>query len=227
MLRKISNREFDLLFDINRSPPEEQEMEQVANWLINQITPNETNFIEVGAHIGFISTIIQTIAQPQFALYIEPDPRSILLLRENLARNTKGNYQIINHLILDKELVKQDFYLTAHDPALNSIHPRHFNNENSQLRISLPTTTIDNLIKKCPQIKPPIVMKIDTEFSEPLIWLGMKETLPKVQAICLEYYPDYLEKFGHNPQRFLQAIESAGFIISQEIPNNLCLTRPK
>lgn len=193
--------------------------DEVIKWCIRNIEKNDS-FIEVGAHIGYVSTIVEKIINPKTAVYIEPHPPSFDVLKRNLEKNTDGSSFLLQRIILDKE-EKREFFESLENPISSSIYQR------SPLwtkKFIIESTTIDKIVERY-KIKAPIVLKIDAEFAEPLIWKGLKNTLPFIKTIFMEIgSPNFEGWTGMTPEEFISDIRESGFKESWSDKDNIILT---
>lgn len=173
------------------------EWDVIAEWCISNISTGDV-FIEIGAQLGYMSVMVCKFSDPSLAILVEPDSRTIPLLEENLRMNAKCPYKILQTLVLDKP-GKEEFYLDLDNPAVNSIYKRELHNTE---KVIVPVTTIDQIVEDF-KITKPIVMKIDAEFSEHLIWRGMQKSIPLIKAVCMEFHkPGLSEIAGIDPDKF-------------------------
>src|SRR3990167_3478173 len=149
---------------------------KTVEWLRNRLGLNDV-FIDCGAHYGFIS--VPTLVGKRYsrAFMIEASNVACEYLEKNLKDNEIKKVEVINALILDK--VGEGYYRGGEDPA----HGSYFFGDNPKLVSAI---TIDSLVEKY-KIKKQIVIKMDVELAEPLIWEGMTKSLPLIKAVNMEF----------------------------------------
>lgn len=204
--KRFRNQDFEFAYDrdINLGGVD---WDRIVEWCIKN-TSKDDIFIDVGAQLGYMSVLVQYFVSPRLHIAIEPDPRTVEILDWNLKTNTpNGNYKIIPKLCLDRAGFKQDLFLNSENPAQNSIFDRSPDYQTQ--KIAVETTTIDELLK---DTEGDVVLKIDAEFSEPLIWKGMQESLPRIKCMIMEVHDYWLLKLaGVDGAGFIDEIERAGF----------------
>lgn len=196
-----------------------EEWDVVAKWCIKNTTPNDV-YIEIGAQIGYMASLVCKFARPKLAILIEPDPRTIPLLEENLRTHANCEYIILPRLVLDK-IGEHEFYLDQANPAVNSIYQRQGHKIE---RAEIATSTIDSIVEEF-KITSPIVMKIDAEFSEHLIWEGMQKSIPLIKAAVMEFHKPGLQELAKiDPYHFFNLMAEK-FNVSDLNHNNIILKK--
>jgi FkbM family methyltransferase len=72
-------------------------------------------------------------------------------------------------------------------------------------------TTLDNSILAEFEIPEPILIKIDTDGSEPSIVSGAEQTLSRDCTIFSEFWPWGLERQGYDPVEYVKHMQKCGF----------------
>ena len=166
------------------------EWDVVAEWCAENTHQTDT-FIDIGANIGFIAACVGYFSKPKNIIAVEPDRAVLPYLQENLAIYAT-NYAVLKSLVLDK-VGRHEFFYNTDNPAQNSIYERE--DLPNKRREVLDCTTVDEIVQIF-KIRGPIVLKIDAEFAEPLIWKGIKHCLPQIKAMIMEYNPEYLSRLA-------------------------------
>ena len=91
--------------------------------------------------------------------------------------------------------------------------------------VAIETTTIDEYFASRPA---PQVIKIDVQGAEGLVCAGGEQTLKKVSAVLMEFWPFGLQNMGTDPCAFLEQLSRAGFVfyILQESTRSLKHKKP-
>lgn len=176
--------------------------EEIVNWLVDQIEPGDI-FIDCGAHVGFVGIPVAKRTGVK-SFFIEPDTHTATILNDNL-NNEAVKGIIINKLVLD-EVGKRDYFYHSKSSG-NTVVIR------GEEFVTKESITIDSLVKDY-NIKDRIVMKIDVELAEPLVWKGIRESLNQVKAIVMEWRPNLLENSG---QFFKDITKKSGFKVAKII----------
>lgn len=182
----------------------EESMKNVVEWARKTVTPDDF-WVDVGANYGYITFCLLMRNKVRGSLMIEPFPQGPL-----------AKFMVPKAVLDEKK--KARFWKSPDFPERASFINR-MGGESEEIQV----TTLDEILGN---IDGPLVLKIDCEFTEPLIWKGMQKILPKVRAACIEYFPFILEKDAKlNPLEFLADIEKAGFKIEMG-EHDIYLSRP-
>lgn len=150
----------------------EQSMQNVVDWAVRTVTKDDI-WVDVGANAGYITFCLCRTVRPREVIMIEPLPQGLLADR------------MIRTVVSDKAGSVR-FNVSRDYPERSSLIDRQGGTET----IEMQSTTLDLLLHGK---EGPLVIKLDTEFTEPLVWKGMQKILPKVRAMCVEYFPDILK----------------------------------
>lgn len=157
-------------------------MVAIQNRLKQLITP-ETTYVDLGAHIGTMSIPVIAATKPKKAILVEANPNVIAVLQENCQVNLSGqDFVVVNKAVCDKDEMI-DFHVC--EKADSSSMAR-------EDLMKIPPTkvqgvTLDTLLA---DIDEPIVMKVDIEVAELLMWKGMNICRSKIKHMVMEWFPN-------------------------------------
>ncbi len=171
----------------------------VRNWCVMNVLPGDT-FIDVGADIGEMSEAVLNLHRAKRIIAIDPEG--------DFLRDKFQGYpvDVLETLVGDREGMATMFR-NPENTALNSIYKREHLQTVEAVK---PITTIDAIVKKF-SLEAPIVIKVDAEFAEPLIWKGMRMSLHMIRVMCMEYSVTALRDIGIDGKEFLGRVKQAGF----------------
>jgi FkbM family methyltransferase len=145
-------------------------------------------FLDIGANIGLITLQVADLPNVK-CIAFEPEPRNFGYLMQNCAG--RPNIELRQVALCDStsyitfELSNDNFgdhrvYRNANDVG--------YYNEATWQHISVPGTTLDAAVD-LESARRPIVVKIDTQGAEPLVFAGGTMTLAKADLIAFEVWP--------------------------------------
>ena len=145
------------------------------------IRPGDT-VIELGAHIGYVSVYLASLAGPQGRVFVfEPSPANLTYTRRNVAG--EPTVTLVEKAVSDtagtatffiEELTGQNSTLLEHYDVFDENRALAFSDE-AYRAIDVPTTTIDLFVKEN-DVRPNFI-KIDVEGSELACLRGSTETV--------------------------------------------------
>lgn len=169
----------------------------LTNLLLTRFAgPAERRFIDAGANIGYFSCLMSKLAGPAGqVLAIEPEPKNIALLRQNLKINNLSNVMVHACALGASE---GSAMLGLYKPSNRG---RHSIVESGQKQaIEVPITTLDNLTRASGNdLKSWSLVKIDVEGYEAFVLDGARETLSRTQTLVMEFSPAILKMAGVDP----------------------------
>ena len=187
------------------------------------LKPGDT-FVDVGASIGWYTLNAARKVGASGRVYaFEPDPRSVELLRKNVAANGFGNVTVVPKAVSETNGSKK-FFLRKTRWANNSFYDPLANPkvlvlpfvegssvENFSEEVEIETISLDDYLKDVPVN----VIKMDTEGAEHLVQKGALRTLRNNRGIVVisEFIPLYMASCGGNPAEFLRTFADLGFSV--------------
>ena len=164
-------------------------------------------FIDVGANIGLTSIPVARHHGVK-CIAIEPDPANYKYLKNNISTN--GLEDLIDTLncaaydgdaTLDFELSADNFgdhRIRTHDKQpLVVAHQA----EDARATIKIQAYALDALISD-ERLKHPVLMKVDTQGSEPMVFKGAQRILLQVDCLVVEFSPYTLARAGYTAGDF-------------------------
>jgi FkbM family methyltransferase len=168
--------------------------------------------LEIGANIGYYTLLLSHLVGPTgMVIAVEPHPENVRLLRLNLKLNRVTNAVVVPVAISDEVGVAQMFISKGSN--WHSLMPTPKSCEQS---ITVPTTTVDELVR---QLEQPIdLIRMDIEGWEVKALHGAERTLKRDKpTLVMEVHPSYLQP--EEVEGLLQWLQSLGyrwaFIISR------------
>jgi FkbM family methyltransferase len=172
--------------------------------LVAELLGPGATFIDVGAHIGWFTTIAAArVGGAGDVVAFEPYPATAALLRENVARNQCRNVRVVQAAVgsrpgtLTLGMSGSDSgSVTALDWAGNG-------------RTEVPLTTLDEVTAGGGQVA---LIKIDVEGWEAHVLRGGPGTLARTRYVLTEINPPALARAGSSPDEVTGLLRAAGFI---------------
>ena len=169
-----------------------------------QLITEDTVFVDCGAHIGTMSIPVVVKCKPKKAIFIEANTDVVGLLQENCQANLQTLFTVVHAAVCDKD-GEVDFHIIKEKGDSSSM-------VREDLKKIPPTTvpaiTLDTLLENETS---PIVMKVDIEGSEWLMWQGMGKVRPKIKHMVMEWFPAAMP--GGWKEQLLAAIHKSDFHI--------------
>jgi len=160
-------------------------------------------FIDVGAHIGIITTAVAHLFER--CLAIEPSPQNITQLRRAVQSKRLKNCQVIACALGDR-VGFATLYLSESDTNANSLAKR----EDLGKGIQVPVTTLDLLVEETGTTGP-FLIKIDIEGYELFVLRGAERTLAKECTVISEFWTWGLESAGCKAKDYLEFMKERGY----------------
>jgi len=167
--------------------------------------PGPWNFIDVGANIGYFTALMSKLAGPAGkVLAIEPEPRNLRLLRENMALNHLENVDVHACALGASEGFAT---LGLYKPVNRGRHS--ILNAEAREKLEVPLRTLDVIVREsAASIRSWSLVKIDVEGYEAFVVAGARETLPRIETLVMEFSPGLLRKAGRDPATTVSALQS-------------------
>ena len=168
--------------------------------------------IDVGANIGYYSTLMAKIAYRGEVHSFEPVPINWHILNINLILNKLSN-AVPNLIALGSESGKINFSVSK-DGAYSSILPtgREMEDETIEIKVE----TIDEYVNTS-QLKRVDVIKVDAEGAEGLILSGayqlFREQTKRPRLVMLELFDANLLPYGTNIDEIILKMEGWGYSV--------------
>jgi FkbM family methyltransferase len=167
--------------------------------LLLALTGTGDTVADIGANMGYYTVKLGGQVGPNGRVYsFEPNPETYVFLRENVALNALEGVVRLHNAALGAEPGEALLNFDEAHPGGAAINPDH--QEGPGVRV--PVLALDAVIETdCPLD----VAKIDVEGFEPLVLLGMKQTLARSPeaAVVVEFsYPAW-SRFG-DPRELLE-----------------------
>jgi FkbM family methyltransferase len=167
------------------------------------INPAQRNFIDVGANIGYFTCLMSKFAgSAGKVLAVEPEPNNLKLLRQNIAANNLKNVEVFPCAVGASE---GSVMLGLYKPSNRGRHSILDMNARSQVKV--PVKTLDQIAGSSgSSVQYWSLLKIDVEGYEAFVIDGAKETLPRVEALVMEFSPALLKQSGADPAAILMSL---------------------
>jgi FkbM family methyltransferase len=168
--------------------------------VIRSLIPPGGVVLDIGANLGYYTTLFATIAGTVYA--IEPTPNTLTLLRQNT--RTYRNVTVLPIAVSDYEGFA-DLYLSASNSGQNTLH-------GAGAAVHVPVTTVDTLCRQR-RITSVDLIKMDIEGAETHALRGMHDTLrdnPHAPLI-LEFCRAHMRAAGSSLAAWLDVIGPASF----------------
>jgi FkbM family methyltransferase len=170
--------------------------------LLSELLHPGDTFIDVGAHIGWFTTMAaRCVGGAGNVIACEPYPSNASMLKVNVAENRYTNVCVIEDALGDQpgtlSLAKGGGSggVTALDWAREG-------------RVEVPVTTLDDLATDLDTIA---LLKIDVEGWEAHVLQGAARTLSRTAHVLIEINKPALRKAGSSPEEILGLLRTAGF----------------
>jgi FkbM family methyltransferase len=165
------------------------------------LSPGDT-FIDVGAHIGWFSTLAASrTGRSGKVIACEPYPDNVKLLRENLALNDARNAHVIEAALGSQPGTTR----LAHGGDSGGVTALDWALEGA---VEVPVTTLDDVAQGAGAVK---LLKIDVEGWEPHVLRGAAKMLSRTSYVLIEINRPCLEHAGSSQEEVFDLLRSAGF----------------
>lgn len=180
-----------------------------SSLFLEKVHPGDVVF-DVGANVGYFTALGSKACGPTGRVFaFEPDPENYSFLTKTIELNHATNVTAIRCGVSNVEGEGSLFLCHA-----NRGDHRIYDTKERRDRVSIPLTTIDNVIEreKLPHVD---VVKMDIQGAELLACKGMQNLLDarRPLRIFIEYWPYGLLKTGGSGDDLLRVLYNAGFRI--------------
>lgn len=170
--------------------------------LITELLGPGDTFIDVGAHIGWFSTLAASrVGGNGQVIACEPYPANVTALRQNLELNGARNVRVVEAALgsgpgtLRLASAGDSGGVTALDWAHDG-------------QVEVPLTTLDDVAADLTTIK---LLKVDVEGWEPDVLRGATRTLARTGNVLIEVNRPALQKAGSSPEEVFDLLRATGF----------------
>lgn len=177
--------------------------EPAETQLISKLLKPGDTFIDVGAHIGWYTTVAsRCVGETGQVIAVEPYPQNVVALRENLEQNGSGNVRVAETALGSKlgtltlSQGKSSGGVTALEWA------------DRQGLVEVPMSTLDDIATN---IEVVTLIKIDVEGWEAHVLQGAASTMLRTKHVLIEFAPASMAKAGTSAEQISDQLRSAGF----------------
>lgn len=171
-------------------------------------------FLDVGAHVGWFTLVASEAVGPAGRVVaVEPEPRSLALLRRNVAGLGAGNVEVVA-AAAGESTGPAELHLA---PWNTGDHRTAWSGPGKRARCTVPAVRLDDV----PSLRDGVdVAKIDVQGAEGAVWRGMRGVVDASPAlvVIVEHQPAALRDAGSDPERLLDEYAGAGFAIEVLYP---------
>jgi len=174
---------------------------------------NNTEFIDIGANIGYYSILAASIVKTGHITSFEPEPNNFEILKKNVILNNLENVNLHQLAVTSKNGETLLYLNSIGNAGDHRIFSKNLSNENENRRnIKITSITLDEFLIHCPV---PDIIKMDIQGSEMLAIKGMKKTLEDSKRLIIftEFWPEGISATGESPIEFLSSLSDYGFNI--------------
>ena len=169
--------------------------------LIKELLGPRDTFIDVGAHIGWFTTIAsRCVGEDGLVIACEPYPANATALRENLVLNDARNVQLVEMALGSHPGVLR---LTGSDSGgVTALDWPHTS------RVEVSMTTLDHVAAEVEFVT---LLKVDVEGWEAHVLNGGAKTLARTQHVLFEMNQFILDKAGSSSKEIYDILQNFGF----------------
>jgi FkbM family methyltransferase len=176
--------------------------EPAESRIVPQILGPGDTFVDVGAHIGWFTTIAaQCVGQGGRVIACEPYPPNVAALKENLALNSADNVRLVE-MALGSQPGMLSLGFDADSGATTAL------DWGRSERVETPMTTLDDVLSEIAAVT---LMKLDVEGWEAHVMRGGSEALTRTQHVLIEINRPVLKKAGSSDEELYGLLRNAGF----------------
>lgn len=160
--------------------------------LVKQTIQSDMRIIDIGANIGYYTTLFSKLATNGTVYAFEPDESNFRLLEKNCCLNELANVELFNRAVGDEDCSRQLFH-SEHNMGDHRLYPIEESRSFSLVKM----ITIDQFLKSK---KPFDFIKMDIQGFEMNALLGMNGRITKdAPILLLEVWPEALLKNNVKP----------------------------
>jgi FkbM family methyltransferase len=164
--------------------------------LVKQTIQSQMRIIDIGANIGYYTTLFSKLATNGTVYAFEPDESNFRLLEKNCCLNELANVELFHCAVGDEDCSRQ-LFLSEHNMGDHRLYPIEESRSFSLVKM----ITIDQFLKSK---KPFDFIKMDIQGFEMNALQGMNERITQDSPILLlEVWPEALLKNNVKPHDML------------------------
>ena len=181
----------------------------IVDWLLQRINA-ETQFLDVGANVGFYTVLAASVCSRGRVIAVDVDPRLICEIIGNISAGGLSNAEAICGAAWDRSGDVLVFQPEQTDNlSTNRVVSNQTNSAFAATNVGCVSFTIDAL---CHERKfRPTAAKIDVEGAEPQVLRGMTDTLPGLSTLLLEIHPARIAETGEKISEIFQTLSQLRF----------------
>ncbi|MGC1708711.1 MAG: FkbM family methyltransferase [Nitrosotalea sp.] len=182
--------------------------------LMKKFFNKTTNFIDIGAHIGYYALICASVANQGSVLSFEPEEENYKILKENITLNNFENVIALDYAISNKNDTIDLYLSNEGNTGDNRFFPNDFREiTEKRKQIKVKCITLDSYLLQH-KIEPDVI-KMDIQGSEFLALQGMEKTIKSSNKLVLftEFWPHGIIHNKGSPEEFLNTLSDNGFEI--------------
>lgn len=207
------NTYLDLREGIQRTIYFKKYEEEQTNWFKLCIKPGDV-VVDVGANFGYYTSLAALLVGGTGKVFaFEPSPQAFSSIEKMIT-----NSDVDNITLIKSALGRKKEFVDLHIPSACNLHsPSILASDPSFKKIKINVDTLDDFadINKIETIN---LVKIDVEGYELDVIFGMKRLLSgrRIKNIICEFNSGWLMRNETSPDRLLQTILDAGFVVTKE-----------
>lgn len=160
-------------------------------------------FIDVGAHIGWFTTLAASRVGPTGqVIACEPYPSNAAVLRANVDLNHAGNVRVVEVALGSQEGTLSLASVEGESGGVTALEWAH------EGRAEVPMTTLDAIAADVQDIA---LVKLDVEGWEPRVLRGAVESLARARHVLIEINGPSLRAGGSSPAEVFDLLRARGF----------------
>ncbi len=163
---------------------------------------NTPLIVDCGAHIGMTTLYLHKLYPHATFICIEPDPRNLSYLTQNLAENQVENVTIVPKAVVGKFEKRKTipFYASPRLGVFSSIHTGGWTGDQEGSTVEVETTTLSSYLTK-----PVDLLKIDIEGMETEVIWEAQYLLHNVRHVMIEFH----RTANHPEDKILRLLKNA------------------
>ena len=158
--------------------------------------------VDVGANVGFMTLRFARAFPDSTVIAVEPNPHLIGVIQRNCEENGLGNVKVVNAAVGD---VVEDAVELQVNLAM-SVDSRVKGLTGNFETVSVPQTTVDQILEDEGVTSGSVFVKVDTQGYEDKVLAGCRSLMGGDfnPLLLIEYAPWWIEQAGGDPDAFLE-----------------------